>query len=105
MYRAQGNSYPNLTEMPTYGHPDNHAMLQITDSICSGILFPMFSDAYCGALVSDHVSLEYALVRDRYKTGVKNMQYRHCLPSGQWRGGILVVDGAGQGRNATVLFR
>ena len=105
MYRAQGNRYPNLTEMPTYGHPENHAMLQITDSICSGIIFPMLTDAYCLELANVHVTPQFTTVRNRYKDAVKTMQFRYQNRNGGWRGGIIVTDGTGQGRKTSLLFQ
>jgi hypothetical protein len=32
--------------MPTFGHSENHAGLQLADLVCSALLFPMAMDAY-----------------------------------------------------------
>lgn len=105
MFRAAGNSYPRLTEMPTYGHSNNHAMIQITDTICSGILFPMLTDAYCTGLPNVHVSPQFTTIRGRYKRAIQSMQYRYQAHDRLWHGGLLITDGTGARRNATHLFR
>lgn len=105
MFRIQGNSYPNLTEMPTFGYPHNHAMIQLADITCSAILFPMIVDAYCADLANAHVSPRYATVRGRYRDTIQTMQYRYQNGAHAWRGGVYVTDGTGQGRTASYLFR
>lgn len=104
MFQAAGNRYPGLVEMPTYGHSDNHAMLQMADTICSAVLFPMLTDAFCGGLDNVHVSPRFASVRGRYRDVVQAMQYRY-QHNGRWSGGILVTDATGERRNASLLFR
>jgi hypothetical protein len=34
-------------EVPSFGHSDNHAGLQLADLICSAFLWPMAMHAYC----------------------------------------------------------
>lgn len=52
-FRAAGDRYPNLCEMPTFGHSENHAGVQIADLLCSAFLFPMAVDAYCGGTLTE----------------------------------------------------
>ena len=105
MFRLQGNSYPCLTEMPTYGYPHNHAMLQLADIMCSAILFPMLAHTFCQGLGNAHAAPQYATISGRFKARVQAMQYRYQNAEGYWRGGIFVTDGTGQRRTAAQLFR
>ena len=45
--KANGDEFPNILELPVFGHSQNHAMLQIADAISSAILFPMAMHTYC----------------------------------------------------------
>jgi hypothetical protein len=38
-FQAVGDTFPNLVEMPVFGHSDNHAGIQIADLICSAVVF------------------------------------------------------------------
>lgn len=94
--------YPNLMELPTYAHSQNHAMIQITDIVCSSILFPMMVNTYWQDLANVHVSQKFAIIHGRYKEAIKNMQYRYFADN--WLGGILVTDGTNGRRTASHLF-
>lgn len=92
-YKATGDAYPHLLEMPTFGHSENHAGLQWADFVCSSLLFPMATFSYClGHLTSTHVRPQYRLLKERYGMRLSQMQYRYRDPS-RWRGGIIVSDG------------
>lgn len=102
-----GNSrqnYPNMLELPTYAHSQNHAMIQITDIVCSAIIYPMFMDAYCSGMNNVHASPKYASIRGRYGVAIKDMQYRY-ESLGSWYGGMLVTDATGSGRHTSLLFK
>lgn len=45
-FRAAGDQYDRLREMPTFGHSKNHAGLQVVDILSSGLIAPMAARAY-----------------------------------------------------------
>lgn len=70
-------------------------MIQLSDLVCSAVLFPMLADVYSAHLYGTsnvHISSRYATVRNRYKTAVKNMQFMYPDANDFWRGGLLVSD-------------
>ncbi len=40
-FKANGDNFSRIVEMPVFGHSDNHAGIQIADLVCSAIIFPM----------------------------------------------------------------
>jgi len=103
-FRFAGDVYPDVLEMATFGHSDNHIGLQLTDLICSGIVFPMVMHTYClGIINSVHVSAEYNQLKQRFCTRVKSLQHRF-QESSRWVGGIVVSDRLSQ-RHGGYLFR
>lgn len=103
MFRHGGSAYPRILEMPTFGHSNNHAMLQVSDIVCSGILFPAVVMAYCGDVEGNvHVDAAYEEIRLRYIDAVRGMQYRYF--DARWSGGFFVTD-ARSSRNSAALFR
>ncbi|TRX53450.1 DUF3800 domain-containing protein [Thalassomonas sp. M1454] len=91
-FKASGDSYPNIVEMPLYGHSDNHVALQITDIICSALLFPIASHAYCTEHIkSIHVNSKYEKLQERYAKRLKHMSHRY-FDGERYRGGITVLD-------------
>lgn len=104
LFGASRQNYPNMLELPTYAHAQNHAMIQITDIVCSGIIYPMLMDAYCSEMDNAHASPKYASIRARYKAAIKELQYRHTF-MGNWFGGLLVTDATGAGRYTSLLFK
>ncbi len=103
-FRAAGDAYSRLTEMPVFGHSDNHAGIQAADLICSAFLFPMAAYAYCqGRVTNIHVHLQYYRIRDRFGERLKALQFRYQDANQWWRGGITVSDGIGHQRGS-VLF-
>ena len=103
-FRAAGDRYPRLVEMPAFGHSENHAGVQIADLVCSAFLFPLAVDAYCrGALTSVHVR-DYSVLRSRFAARVQALQFRRFDPArGRGEGGITVDDKLGR-RPQAVLF-
>jgi hypothetical protein len=91
-FQQGGDSYPRIVEMPTFGHSENHAPLQITDLICSAILYPMATSTYClGHVRSCHVTPKDHSTRERYAERLKAMTYRFQV-NGKPKGGITVHD-------------
>lgn len=87
-----GPSYPRLVEAPVFGHSDNHAVLQITDALCSAVLFPMASRICCtGHVTNLHVNENDQRIKDRYKERLLHLCYRY-KENGNWQGGITVSD-------------
>ena len=102
-FKTDGDAYPNVIEMPTYGHSDNHAAIQITDILCSAVLFPIATYAYClGHISGVHVSERYALLQTRYAQTIKTLSFRYH--DGQrFRGGVTAHDEL-LGRSANYFF-
>lgn len=103
-FQVGGDCYPDILEMPTFGHSENHIPIQVTDLLCSALLVPMAHDVYCrGHIASMHVHERDALIRHRYAERLRALGYRY-LEATRWRGGITVND-AIAGRAATALFQ
>ncbi|QUP58504.1 DUF3800 domain-containing protein [Ralstonia nicotianae] len=76
-YRAKGDPFDRVLELPTFGVSNNHVGLQITDVLCSALLFPMASSVYCFGHVSGvHVNGRDLDIRRRYTKRVKKLQFR-----------------------------
>lgn len=102
-FKSSGDAYPNILEMPTYGHSDNHVALQIADILCSALIFPISSYAYCsGHINSVHIHPNYEELQRRYAVRLKEMTYRYH-DGYRYRGGITVYD-AIQHRSANLFF-
>jgi len=105
-YRAKGDPMARLLELPTFGHSDNHVPLQIADLLCSTLLFPMATATYCaGQIKGKHVRGRDMLIKRRYASRIKALQFRYKdSENGLMQGGIFVNDGL-QGRKSDLLFR
>ncbi len=105
MYSAMGNPYPNLVEAPTFGHSDNHAGLQLTDLICSALLFPIAAELCCLRHMTDqtHCFAQHATLRTRYGATLRDLQYRYNPAPGSWAGGISLLDPL-NGHKSPMLF-
>lgn len=105
-YRAKGDPLARLLELPTFGHSDNHVPLQIADLLCSTLLFPMATASYCaGQIAGKHVRGRDGLIKRRYASRIKALQYRHKdAATGQVIGGVFVNDGL-QNRKSDLLFQ
>ncbi len=103
-FQASGDPYPNIIEMPTFGHSENHVGIQIADFICSSLLFPMATHSYCdGHVTNVHVQANYGLLRPRYGLALRALQHRFQDQTGRWRGGVVVNDSLTQ-RPGSHLF-
>jgi len=104
-YSLATPGYGRIVELPTFGHSDNHAGLQICDLLCSAVLFPIACFAYCtGHVANVHVQPAAVDLRQRYGQSLKDLQYRFQAPDGRWQGGVVMHDAILQ-RNATAMFR
>ncbi|HZZ42155.1 MAG TPA: DUF3800 domain-containing protein [Tepidisphaeraceae bacterium] len=102
-FKASGDEYSRLMEMPTFGHSENHVGLQVCDLICSALLFPIAGAAYCdGSVSSIHVNAKYGVLRERYGQRLMRLQHRFST-LGQARGGFIVSDAIG-GKSGAFLF-
>lgn len=97
-FKALGDAYPRLIEMPTFGNSDNHAGIQVCDLICSGLLFPMASYTYCLSYVQNmHVDVGFKVLKDRYGRVLYDRQYRYTEQGSARRmGGVTVSDPLGR---------
>ena len=92
-FKKTGDAHPRVVELPTYGHSDNHAGLQIVDLIAGGLLTPMAAHTYCtGHVHNVHVSPEYIHLRTHFRHRLRAMQFRY-QKSSRTVGGITVSDG------------
>ena len=102
-FAAGGDVYPHVTELPVYGHSENHVGLQVADLLCSALLFPMATASYCREHVSSvHVRPGHALLGARYGRRLRALQYRY-REGVAFRGGLTVSDAIG-GRPGRQLF-
>lgn len=105
-YRAKGDPWGRLLDLPTFGHSHNHVPLQIADILCSTLLFPMATATYCaGQITGTHVKGRDQFIKRRYASRIKALQYRYReAAGGPMQGGVFVSDGL-QGRRSELLFQ
>ena len=105
-FRSTERNYRRLAELPTFGHSENHAGLQICDLVCSALLYPIACFAYCTGYVNNiHVQPRAANLRRRYGDRLKALQYRYRNPlTYRYEGGVVVADAIGQ-QNGSLMFR
>ena len=98
--------YQSIVELPTFGHSDNHAGIQVCDIVCSGLLYPIACFAYCTGQVDNvHVQPDAVNLRQRYGQRLRDLQYRYQDPEiGRIQGGLVVSDLIGQ-QNGARMFR
>ncbi|MDE0204211.1 MAG: hypothetical protein OXK73_17470 [Rhodospirillaceae bacterium] len=92
--------------MPTFGHSDNHAGLQVCDVLRSALLYPVACHTYYTGHVNNvHVQPAAGNLRQRYAHQSKALQYRYLdATSDRYRGGLVVSDAIEQ-RSASLMFR
>lgn len=97
--------YQGMVELPTFGHSDNHAGLQVCDIVCSALLFPIACFAYCSGHVNNvHVQPRAAELRLRYGQQLKALQYRYYDEArSRYQGGFTVSDAIGR-QNGSRMF-
>jgi hypothetical protein len=92
-FKLAGDEYEHILEMPTFGHSDNHAGIQIADLLASALLFPMATNAFClGHVGGVHVHNDFELLRHRFGPRLSRLQYRYLDGARRYRGGITVDD-------------
>ena len=98
-------SYERQVELPTFGHSDNHAGLQLCDVVCSGLLYPIACYAYCTGHVNNvHVQSGASRLRRRYGQQLKELQHRYYdVGARRYDGGLVVSDHANQ-RSGALMF-
>lgn len=105
MFKQSGNAYPNMVEMPVFGHSKNHAGLQLADLITSALVFPLACRTYSqGYTTGPHVDPAYDKLKGRYGLWLRNHQIRYPNADGKWVGGLTVSDPVGR-RSGADLFR
>lgn len=105
MFRQAGDAYPNILEMPVFGHSDNHAGLQLADLVTSGLIFPIAARTYCqGQFTGPHVDPAYDSLKQRFGPRLQRRQIRYQNHGGKWTGGLVVSDPVGH-RSGAELFR
>ncbi|MBD3372727.1 MAG: DUF3800 domain-containing protein [Candidatus Coatesbacteria bacterium] len=103
-FKNNGDSYSRLHELPVFGHSDNHALIQICDTIVSAILYPIGIVSYCQSLKSNrHVKPRYFNIKQRYGKLLSSIQYRY-YDHNKWTGGIVVSDNINK-YSGSVLFK
>ncbi|HEU5271238.1 MAG TPA: DUF3800 domain-containing protein [Jatrophihabitans sp.] len=96
-FRTGSDPIPAITEIPVFGHSENHAGLQACDLLASSVVFPIAASAYClaaapGLFPNPHESPRYLAVRAEFADSLRELQYRYRDENGHWRGGLVVSD-------------
>lgn len=104
-FSRAAQKYKGMVELPTFGHSDNHAGLQVCDIVCSTLLFPIACFAYCSGHVNNvHVQPRAAELRLRYGQQLKALQYRYYDEArSRYQGGFTVSDAIGH-QNGSRMF-
>ncbi|EUB97529.1 Protein of unknown function DUF3800 [Rhizobium sp. CF080] len=104
-FKGTGDAYDRIIELPAFSHSENHAGLQVCDTLCSAILMPMALHTYCSGYVqSVHIRPRYQDIKEKFGVEVMRLQHRYTEASGRHRGGLVVADALG-GRPGGLLFR
>jgi hypothetical protein len=100
--KATGDPYPNLVEVPVFGHSDNHAGLQIADVISSALLAPICCQFFLGGILrSRHVASEFESVGERYVPRLRPLLFAPPVGSSS----SLLVHNVITKKGHTHLFR
>jgi len=103
-YSQVAPAYPRVIELPSFGHSDNHAGLQLSDFVASALLCPIACYTYCtGHVANVHVQPNYLTLKGRYAQPLRDLQYRYQDSTGKWRGGITVSDSIAQTSGARMF--
>jgi len=90
--KATEDAYPRILEAPTFAISHNHAALQLTDVLCSTLLYPMAAFSYCSGHVKNvHVRPEDARIKKEFGSILMGLQYRYRKRFGL---GIKTIGGA-----------
>lgn len=103
-WRAGGDPYPSMLEVPVFSHSENHVGIQLADLVASTLVFPMAAANYCTPLPGRaHSSPRYKTVVASHGEALKRLQFRYRDETGRWRGGLVVSDPVGK-RPGSALF-
>jgi len=103
-FQYSGDCYDRILDMPTFGGSQNHAGLQIADTVASGIVVPMAGRSYCADHVEgSHVHESYDKISDWLGETLRHRQYRY-REEGSWNGGLVVSDPVGR-KHSGHLFK
>jgi hypothetical protein len=95
-FKSTGDTYDRIIELPAFSHSDNHAGLQVADTLCSAIVTPIAIFTYCtGHIQSVYVRPGYQGIKAQFAADCRALQHRYTLASGQSRGGLVVSDSLG----------
>ena len=104
-FSTHGTGYDHLSELPLFGHSENHAMLQLADWIGSAFLCPMAIRAYYPELenVCVHADASFDVIRKRFGQRIKALQYRYER-DGHKLGGVSVLAGKSRKISSVEIF-
>lgn len=103
-FSAYGDPYDAILEMPSFGHSENHAGLQIADILVSAIINPIATHVFCtGYINSIHLKTEFFILRQWFVAGLQSLVFRLQDDDGTWKGGIH-VNHPFPGRKSSELF-
>ena len=104
-FKGTGDSYDRIIELPAFSHSENHAGLQISDTICSAVMTPIAVNTYCAGYINSlHVRPGYGEIKNQFAPRCRALQHRYQEASGRDKGGFMVSDALGQ-RPGGLLFR
>ena len=106
---ASHQEYSKILEVPVFGHSDNHAGLQLADTLCSALLFPIATNRCCLNHMKNttHCHEQHSTLISRYGSELQKLQYRYSKIEGNktyWYGGISLSDPINR-HNASVFFK
>jgi len=76
-FRASSAVYARTLELPTFGHGENHALLQVCDIISSALIDPITTLVCCtGHVANVHVQPGAAHLRQRFAAVPRDLPQR-----------------------------
>jgi uncharacterized protein DUF3800 len=106
--KAAGDALPRILEAPTFAISHNHAALQLTDLLCSTLLYPIAANSYCSGFVKNtHVRPEDSHFKAEFGSRLMRLQFRYWKFIGirpRRSGGAFVIDALGH-RGSQLLFK
>lgn len=99
-----GPTYAHIKEVPLFGHSGNHAGLQVSDLLVSGLLMPIACYVYCNTFVANvHVNSKALDLRDKFGLRIKSLQHRY-KHGDKFKGGITTTDPVNNA-SAAIIFQ
>ena len=104
-FRKKQPEYNRFHDVPVFANSNNHVGVQLSDLVCSGLLFPIACHVYCTGYVSNHhVHPNGGILKNRYASVLRGMQYRYDDQLQQRRRGGIVVSDAIQQRPSLLML-